>query len=364
MSLHRHLIPLLVVVTLLVLLLPSGLERTTLPEAPPDDAPKADSSPSIATPSIDSDRLPDQRVDISAPDSTPLPVHQLAPDTWFLYGNIAQVDTDNRGWNGNAGFIVTDAGVVVIDALGTPYLGRRLIATIRSVTDQPIRYLILTHNHPDHSYGAVAFKELGGVAIVAHAGTLDYLASEAIIASVEYRREILPADMAGFEAVRPDILVDGEPFEPYGLELGGQRFTVYNVGRHHSYGDLVVHQEQANIVWISDLAFNHRTTFMGDGHSAEALAGIDWLLANFADATLMVPGHGSAQSAPFPMVTQTRDYIARLRQVMAEAIENGVDMQEAIEAAGFADWEGVRLYEENHPRNAHFVYGEMEQELF
>ena len=102
----------------------------------------------------------------------PLPVYRLAVGTYFLYGNIAQIDDDNRGWNGNAGVVVTQDGVVVIDALGTPKLGQRLIATIRAVTDKPIRYLIITHNHPDHAYGSSAFRALGGVNIVAHAGLL------------------------------------------------------------------------------------------------------------------------------------------------------------------------------------------------
>lgn len=91
-----------------------------------------------------------------------LPLYRLAPDTYFLYGNIATINDDNRGFNGNAGFIITEEGVVLIDALGTPRLGRRLLATIRTLTDLPIRYLIITHHHPDHAYGAVAFVELPG----------------------------------------------------------------------------------------------------------------------------------------------------------------------------------------------------------
>jgi len=84
----------------------------------------------------------------------------------------------------------------------------------------------------------------------------------------------------------------------------------------------VVNQVEDRIVWISDLAFNQRTTFMADGSSQQVVEAIDWLLEQFADARLMVPGHGSAQSAPFPMVTNTRNYMVRLRTIMARAIEN------------------------------------------
>lgn len=314
---------------------------------------------------IDTQTLPNIVVGADAPDDAPLPYYRLAPDTYFFYGNIAQVDEHNRGFNGNAGFVVTPGGVLVIDSLGTPRLARRMIATIRQVTDRPVRYLILTHSHPDHAYGAVAFRELGGVTIVGHPGVLDYLGSETLAESADYRRDLIGEDMAGFEAVRPDVLVDRPRLgEPHRIELGGRRFDLYNAGKHHSHGDLVVHQVDADIVWISDLAFNQRTTFMGDGDSRQIIEGQDWLLETFADAQLMVPGHGSAQTAPFPMVTDTRAYVQRLRDEMAAAIENGLSLSEAVNRSHFPEWEGSRLYEENHRRNASFVYLEMEMALF
>ncbi|WP_157745401.1 MBL fold metallo-hydrolase [Thiohalobacter thiocyanaticus] len=315
---------------------------------------------------IDTDTLPRIVIDADAPDDRPLPYYQLAPDTYFLYGNIAQVNERNRGFNGNAGFVVTTEGVVVIDSLGTPELGHRLIATIRSVTDRPIRYLILTHSHPDHAYGAAAFRELDAeVTVIGHPGILDYLGTPVLQESADYRRDILGADMRGFEGVAPDVLIDRPRLGiPYSLELGDERFDIYNAGKHHSYGDLVVHQSGEDILWISDLAFNQRTTFMGDGNSIQALEAQDWLLQTFPHARLMVPGHGSAQTPPFPMVEKTRAYIQRLRDEMAAAIDDGLTLSEAVEQSHFTDWADVPLYEENHRRNANFVYLEMEMALF
>ena len=313
---------------------------------------------------IDTADVPNIVLKESAGPNDPLRHYEIGPDTYMLYGNIAEVDENNRGWNGNAGFVVTAEGVVVIDSLGTPKLGERLIATIRAVTDMPIRYLVITHNHPDHAYGAIAFRKLDGVTIIGHEGTLKYFGSGRIEHSVAYRKTFIESDMKGFDTVRPDVLIGGELYSKYAFSLGGRTFEVYNVGAHHSFGDLVVNQVEDGIVWISDLAFNGRVTFMADGNSILAIQGQQWLLETFADAKLMVPGHGSAQTPPFPMVKMTRDYMRHLRTRMADALENDVELQDAIDWGEFPEWKSVRLYGLNHRINLNFVYREMEQKAF
>ncbi len=329
--------------------------------ANPNDAPDNWGLPTTV---INSDQVPSMKIDPKAPDDKPLPVYKIAKDTYMLLGNISTLNENNRGWNGNAGFIVTSEGVVVIDTLGTPKLGRRVIATINSLTEKPIRYLIVTHNHPDHSYGAEPFASIEGVTVIAHQGSVRYNLSETLDVSVEYRRELLPDDMQGFKPVTADTYIDVAAFKSHRIELGDAVFEIYNTGTHHSHGDLVVHQLKQDVVWISDLAFNQRTTFLGDGHSKQIILAQDWLLENFSTAKLMVPGHGSAQTAPFPMVSKTRDYVQRLRDAMAKAVDDGVDMYDAVRNVEFSDWKDSYLYEENHRANANFIYREMEQALF
>lgn len=313
---------------------------------------------------IDTTDVPNIVLKSSDKDTDLLPYYKIAPGTYLFFGNIAQIDQFNRGWNGNAGFVVTSQGVVVIDSLGTPRLGRRMIATIRSITDKPIKYLIITHNHPDHSYGAIAFRDLGGVKVISHVGALDYINSNKIDNSVDFRRSIIKQDMTGFAAVAPDIPIAGKLYSSYKLNLGDKTFEIYNTGKHHSYGDLVVFQANEKIVWISDLAFNQRTTFMGDGNSRQAIKAQEWLLTKFSGSKLMVPGHGSAQAAPFPMVRKTRDYMKRLRSTLNQAMANDLDLLEAVDQADFKDWRNIRLYGLNQRANANFVYRELEQENF
>jgi glyoxylase-like metal-dependent hydrolase (beta-lactamase superfamily II) len=313
---------------------------------------------------IDTTDIPRINIAAGASVDQPLPYYRIGENTFFLYGNIATVDEKNRGLNGNAGFIVTSEGVIIIDTLGTPGLGQRLIATIRAVTDRPIRYVIITHNHPDHAYGSAAFQGLEGVTIITHKGSLEYTQSDVQTRSVAYRRALLGDDMKGFEPVRADLYLDLPRFGSHRIVLGNQLIDIYNTGRHHSYGDLVVHQVKDGILWISDLAFNQRTTFLGDGDSRQILEAQDWLMNRFADAKLMVPGHGSAQRPPFPMVEKTHRYVERLRESMRTAVENDIPLMDAVDQADFPDWRDTRLYESNQRANANFIYREMEQEYF
>lgn len=299
--------------------------------------------------------------EVLSPEDT---LREVAPGVYVTYGVIGTIDEFNRGFNGNAGFVVTDEGVVVIDALGSPRLGKAWLKTIRSVTDKPIEYLVLTHNHPDHSYGAVAFREETDAKIIAHPATKDYLRSDQFADSVAYREDLLTEDFEGFEAVQPDETVEPAFGEPLELEVGGEPFHVYNVGGHHSFGDLLVHMPGRGITWGSDLYFQNRTTYMLDGDLEDYFKADE--LAEGLETELMIPGHGVAQEGPpFPMREKTVSYVTRLRDMMKDAVENMVPLSEAVNKAeeSFPEWEDTALFGENHRKNANFIYTQMEQEL-
>lgn len=314
---------------------------------------------------INTSALPQIVLDANASSDKPLPYYRIGENTYMLMGQIAVVDDVNRGWNGNAGFVVTPEGVVVIDSLGTPKLGQRLIATVRSVTDKPIKYLVVTHNHPDHYYGAAAFRDLEGVTIIAHEATLEYNKSEMLISSLEHRVAFMKDDMSAFKRITPDVSIGGKRFVPHPIELGGYHFEIFNVGKHHSFGDLLVYQKEANIVWASDLVFNNRIAYMGDGNSKQAIEGQQWLIDTFSDAALIVPGHGSAQTAPFPMLGKTFDYMKKMRASVGRVLDDGGDLIEAVDAAvkEIPEWQSAHMYEHNHRRNANFTFRKMEEEM-
>src|ERR1019366_6575422 len=85
----------------------------------------------------------------SEPVTVPMAVQQVAAHSYFAQGAAGAASADNQGFMSNAGFVETDRGVVVFDALGSPPLGEALIARIRETTSQPIVRVIVSHYHAD-----------------------------------------------------------------------------------------------------------------------------------------------------------------------------------------------------------------------
>jgi len=102
---------------------------------------------------------------------------QVAPHTYFVQGLPEMGSSKNQNFISNAGFVITPKGVVVVDALGSPVLAKKLIAEIKNLTTQKIVAVIVTHYHADHIYGLQEFKNIGAK-IYAQGEGRNYISSE------------------------------------------------------------------------------------------------------------------------------------------------------------------------------------------
>jgi glyoxylase-like metal-dependent hydrolase (beta-lactamase superfamily II) len=270
----------------------------------------------------------------------------------------AALGDTGRGSEGrpNAGFIVTGSGVVVIDALASPQQGELLVQAIRRVTGEPIRWLVLTHHHPDHHFGAIVFRRLGAE-VIAHPDRR-VLASEAgedaLIA--DWVRVVGLDAMRGFQlADTPDRPVTGTDT----LRLGEKVIVITHPGAAHTAGDLMVWLPQERVLFAGDILVEDGVTMVVDGDSGallKALAIIDSL-----NPLVAVPGHGAIPKTPGQLVARTRSYITGLRAEMKTALEQGVPMARALKSLPPADQTRPVSFNSRRRRNAVRVYLEQER---
>lgn len=289
----------------------------------------------------------------TAPVMEPKPVSASA---WYVEGLSALGSGANQNFISNAAFVVTPAGVVVIDALGSPALAERLMAQIRRVTPQPLTHVIVTHYHADHIYGLQAFKA-AGARIVAHRLAQNYLNSDTAQQRLEASRaEMAPWVNADTRLVPADEWLDGEKL----LTVGGVRFQITPVGPSHTPEDLVVYLPHEKVLFAGDLVFRSRIPFVGQADSRHWIAALDTLLK--FDTTVIVPGHGPLSTAAREDMQLTRDYLIHLRTTMGAAAKNLEPFDEAYLAADWSRFEKLPLFRVANRMNAYNTYLLMEQE--
>lgn len=281
---------------------------------------------------------------------------QVSEHIYYVQGQ-AGIATDNEGFISNAGFIVTDEGVVVFDALGTPSLANLLLTKIRSVTDKPILKVIVSHYHADHIYGLQVFKEQGAQ-IIAPKGVMDYLASTSASERLEERQFSLePWVNETTYLVTPDIIID----QAMEFKHGNTHFTIDVLGSAHSDGDLTLYVEPERVLFSGDIIFEGRVPYLGDANTKKWLATLTKM--EVGKIAALIPGHGPAAENPNQAISATRNYLAKIRSVMAKAVENLDDFAETYTKTDWSEFEKLPAFEEANRRNAYQVFLSMEEEL-
>lgn len=286
----------------------------------------------------------------------PMSARQISPSAWYVEGLSALGSAANQNFISNAGFVVTPAGVVVIDALGSPALAERLVARIRAVTDRPITHVIVTHYHADHIYGLQTFKALGA-RIIAHRAAREYLNSDTARLRLEAsRHDLAPWVDARTRLVEADQWLDGD----LQLDVGGVRLLVKSVGPAHTPEDLVVYLPGEKVLFAGDIVFRGRIPFVGKADSRHWIAALDEMLK--FDARTIVPGHGPLSHEARQDLELTRDYLVYLRQSMARAARELQPFDEAYAATDWSAFEALPLFRAANRMNAYNTYLLMEEQ--
>jgi glyoxylase-like metal-dependent hydrolase (beta-lactamase superfamily II) len=295
-----------------------------------------------------------------AADAIKLTPLQVTPHVYYFQGDSRMAGADNRGFMSNAGFVVTPAGVVVFDSLGTPALGAAMVTAIRSVTRQPIRRAIVSHYHADHFYGLQALKA-AGAEVWAHENGRAYLSSDVAAARLAQRKSDLAPWVNDQTRLTPaDRWLHFDAGKSQAFELGGLHFRLLDMSGAHSPEDLMLWVEEDKLLFAGDLFFTGRLPFVGEADSRSWLLALDQMLKIAPQA--VVPGHGAMSRAPVQDLELTRGYLQFLRRTMGAAVNDMVPFEEAYRQTDWSAFSGYPAFEQANRINAFQTYLLMERE--
>ncbi len=285
--------------------------------------------------------------------AAPLPMAQVAPGVYVHAGVPEDASATNDDAIANVGFIVGGAAVMVIDPGGSAVEGRALREAIEASTDKPIRYVVLTHVHPDHIFGAAAFEPDKPV-FIGHARLPGALAARG-----EYYRRNLERSLgdraAGSEVIVPSLLVS----DFLVIDLGDREVEIRAHGPAHTDNDLTVLDRPTRTLFASDLLFVERIPVI-DGSLLGWLKELDALRA--VPALRAIPGHGPAVvDWPVGADDETRYLKAVLVDTRA-AIHAGIDIGDAGRHVAQGERSRWLLFDDYHERNVITAYKELEWE--
>ncbi len=187
---------------------------------------------------------------------------------------------------GNAGFIITQDGVVVVNTTNSPFNARALLYEIRKRTDQPVRYVINTSASPDVMLGNEAFADFSPVILST---------PQAAEQMRNYRNEFparldrdwkFAASMRGIHPLPPTQTFDKDTT----LDLGGQQIKLINLGDNNSPGDAAVYLPQSKVVFLGNVFENDYIPRIGSANLKQWIETLQKVVS--WNCTVYVPGHG------------------------------------------------------------------------
>ena len=281
------------------------------------------------------------------------------------------------GGDSNAGAIDTPDGLLVIDAQQYPRLARQFRDALRAATDKPLRTLINTHCHLDHTAGNVVFAD---VPILAHEKTLAAMAAglgpksgdrwtvtdfatklrmlfgqnimelvpEGDPAQAWFRQRISLPDY--------DTIVIAPPTETFAdqfvFHMPNEAVRLNYWGPAHCDGDIVIHLERSKVIFLGDLMFYGRFPWLGDCDLdgwIERLARVLTL-----DVSVVIPGHGAPTT--LQEVARFREMLIALRAAVDRAIKAGASEDAAVREVHLPQYAAINRYKDWMPLDVKAAY--------
>jgi glyoxylase-like metal-dependent hydrolase (beta-lactamase superfamily II) len=230
----------------------------------------------------------------------------------------------------NSGVIIGDEFIMVSDATATPAMAQDLIAKIRTVSDKPIKYVLLTHYHAVRVLGASAYKAEGATEVIASQGTYELIVERGA-EDMQSEMERFPRLFRNSESVPgltwPTMVIDGR----LTLDLGGVKVDIWHPGAGHTRGDTIAWIAAEKVLFSGDLVEYQAGVYTGDAQLAEWPATLEALRT--LKAEYIVPGRGEAMKGNANVnkaLDYTKQWVETLFAAGKEAVAQKLDLKAAM----------------------------------
>lgn len=294
--------------------------------------------------------------EVFATDILPAP-KKLSEHSYAWIGPYDPPNKKNMGYRMNMGFVVGSKAVAVIDSGYTPAMAEAMLKHIKSVTNVPVKYVINTNSQPHRFFGNSVFKN-AGASIFAHKTEIARMkkSSADFVSGIERALELKK------DSIKIPSLPDTGVIKKRNINLGGVTIQIIPMPTNHTAASLIVNVPTDKIVFSGDVLYGGRLlAVLPISNTRSWLDSFD-KLKKFGNVTF-VPGHGQPGKLS-KFKKSTRDYLQLLYSHMSKALDNGVDLQDAINSLDQKKFSSLVNFKELSGRNASWAYLEREKAFF
>lgn len=244
------------------------------------------------------------------------------------------------------GFVIGENGVLVVESMLNERLNRQLLDLVAAETDQPIRYLVNTSFHGDHSYGNQYVAD--NVDIIQHVNTAAYVDSH-----LEADKAFMMQNFGEGRGIEEIVATDADILLGAGgsmtIDLGNLSVDIRDYGFAQTGGDLFVSVPEANVLWTGNaiVAEAPSLPWLLDGHLIDTRETLSTVRAALNEDTKIVPGHGPVTD--LDALDWYIDYLTAVEKEVAAAISAGLSLEETVAKVQLPDFQGYALFGWVHP---------------
>ena len=296
-------------------------------------------------------------------------------------GVYARIVSPDGNAVGNSGIIVLDRCVLVFDTHFTPEAGRSLLEAVRSITPKPVRYVVNSHAHPDHTHGNQVFADaqiIGSTNARREVMQNDLPSLNRTLSIAQVQLEKLRQEMNGNDAdasrrqqlreqiqsreeyvrtmshlkIMPPIITLDDSLL---IQDGKQEIRIANLGPGHTDGDIILFLPSSKITFVGDLFFSEAIPNVQDANILQWMKTLEELLT--LDAEKFVPGHGKPGSKKD--VAAFLAYFEELKSLVQPAVDRGDSMDQAIKDVRAPSKYSAFRFQNFFPANVQKMYAEL-----